>query len=468
MKSIFRRHSGDSRTPENPGRSWAPACAGATKNRKGQVLVVVLMVLTVLSILVPVMVMFVQQEAKWSTRQTNTTVAFHQAEAGTEKALLAMTISTATWVSIQKCTFGGGNPCSPSGFSFDQVYSDIGGGSYAVYITSGPSSEQATIYSVGRDFKKGEVRSLKVIYSNAPLGNVAIYAGNGILVSGGVTVEWGAIITPVSIDFGTTMPTYPQAYSAGAIAPAASALPPRCDSPNCVQWHSYYPNIPPSPAIDLTTYKSSAQATSTYYSGNQTWENATANPANQYVNPYNTVPYTSTAGYTTYIDGNLYVNSSDKMTNYKGTLIVMGTFSTANGSWGDGCATMVLPQKAWMQYGNNWAHYDFNDATKPASFPGVNSSYLSPSGTTYTNCPPNKTALSGFMYVQGDFVTGGGGGSTDVYGSLYVVGTSSATSNSGVTVYYNDGAVNDLQTTQVLLSRTWWQDVVMQWPSGLP
>jgi hypothetical protein len=41
------------------------------------------------------------------------------------------------------------------------------------------------------------------------------------------------------------------------------------------------------------------------------------------------------------------------------------------------------------------------------------------------------------------------------------------TANSTVTLYYNQAAANGLQLSQILLTRTSWQDYLYPWPSNL-
>lgn len=73
------------------------------------------------------------------------------------------------------------------------------------------------------------------------------------------------------------------------------------------------------------------------------------------------------------------------------------------------------------------------------------------------------------LYVGGNFnADGGGGGNSDIYGALYVIGSASQTASSGVTFYYNAAASTGLLTTNVSLSRISWQDTNYGWPSALP
>ena len=173
-----------------------------------------------------------------------------------------------------------------------------------------------------------------------------------------------------------------------------------------------------------------------------------------------------TGGQPVYINGNLTLGSPG--INILGTLIVMGNLSTTSGNWGKGTRSPKLPQDAWKQYCRSWATYQPFDSGEPASFPGINSGYLAAADQTYSPSPNGKFAVSGMMYVQGNLSVGGGGGNTYVHGVMYVVGTTTMTSSSGVTVFYDKDAASSIQVSKITLSRESWQDSLTRWPSGLP
>jgi hypothetical protein len=417
----------------------------------GQVLVAVLVALMVAATLVPLMVFYSQRESIWTAKQASSTSAFHLAEAGIEKGYLALTLSTQTWVNLQLY----GTPLT--NYHFDKEFTDVAGGTYAISITSGPDSEQATVISIGRDKFRREVRGIKAVYSNSPLGGVAIYAGAGARVDNQVTVEWGAVVSPQNIVLtGAAVTTYPQFWSAGSIDVFdTNSQPPNCGPTGCCQWHAYATNLPPNPLIDFVFYASSAAASSCAGIGSG------ASPANScyYPNSQNNWDYTI-YGKTIYINGNLEIKSPG--VDIIGNTIVMGNVSLPNGVWGKGDHNMPMPTDAWKQYCGNWAHYQAFDAAAPAAFPGLNSSYKS--ATTITR-NSDKLAFYGLLYVGGNFNQGGGGGgNSDIYGILYSAGSSTQTANSTVTFYYNAAASKGMQLTQIVLARVSWQDHLRPWP----
>lgn len=419
--------------------------------RQGQILPGAIAMLLILAIMVPSMVMWIQRENIFASKQSHNTVAFHLAEAGAEKAYLYISLSTTTWQAIQD-----GTP--QTDYKFDKVYTDITGGTYTISITSGPETQQATIITVGRDRYGRETRALRIVYTNSILGDTAIYAGQGVQIAGGTNVHWGGVMSPSVID--ATGREYPQYWSSSQITGKdTNANPPNCDCKTppdcgCCQWHAFQKDLPVPPSLDFDFYRTSAAATAgcpaggtpagqCYYAGNVTGWNHT------------------TAGKTIFIEGDLSVTSPGMF--HTGTMIVMGNINLPNGAWGKGTATMTMPNKAWKQYCNAWPTYQGFDATL-AEFPGLNSEYTK-NGVTLVS---SKIAVNGFLYVGGNFNNGGGGGgNSDIYGVLYAIGTSTFSAASPIDFYYNGEATANIVTTNVSLTRSSWKDEVMGWPSGL-
>ncbi len=424
------------------------------RRKAGQILPGAIAMLVILSVMIPAIVMWVQREAVFATKQSHNTVAFHLAEAGAEKAYLYISLSTITWNAIQAGT-------SQADYRFDKVFTDIEGGTYTIGISSGPGTQQVTIITVGRDKLRKETRALRVVYANAILGDTAIFAGRGVQISGGTNVHWGAVMSPSNID--ATNRSYPQFWSSSQITGMdTSANPPNCDSPGCCQWHAYQANLPATPSIDFAFYRSSAAATTgcpyhaTRYAGN---------PVGSCYYPGSITDWSeTTTGKTIFVEGDMTVKSPGMF--HTGTLIVMGNINLPNGVWGRGTVSMTMPDQAWKQYCNAWASYLAygNDSTAPAAFPGLNSTYEA----AVTPISSSKVSVNGFLYVGGNFNNGGGGGgNSDVYGVLYAVGTSTLSAASPIDFYYNGDATDGVITTNVSLSRVSWQNELRGWPSGL-
>jgi len=159
-----------------------------------------------------------------------------------------------------------------------------------------------------------------------------------------------------------------------------------------------------------------------------------------------------------------------KWTNFAGDIhgvvIVLGDVETPNGNINGASESVLLPQKAWKQYSNDWAFYLAAnwDSTAPAAFPGITAPYLSPANQYVTITP----TIHGVLYVGGDFTGPTGGGNSDlVYGVIFVKGTVHLNMNSHVKIYYAGDIASDIQWSQPCLYRASWQDTLTPWPTGL-
>ncbi len=414
---------------------------------RGQVLIGVLMVMLVLMIIVPAMVYYVQNEARWSLKHQQNMSAFQLAEAGIDRGMRKISESTTTWANGQSGTF-------PTGYTGTTSYNDLSGGCYSIKITSGPEDDQVTITAIGVETKKKEVRAIEAIYANSPLGDTAIRSQSGVTVGGSNTqIHWGAIVTPKSVTVNGR--TSPQIWSAGSVdLDTNGSSPPNCDQPGCVQWHSYDPNIPPDPGIDTSWYYKQAIDSGTYYGGNQCWGKNSGSACGVSCNLTCSNSTSCNTGKPYYVDGDLCVEGKIFV---RGSLFVKGNMTLPNGLAGDATRDAVLPQKAWMQYGNNWAGYTGAgwDPTAPASFPGLNATYKSPAGTTVSL---DKVIVEGFLYVEKNLSQTGGSGQTKVIGAAYVGGTVTVDPNNFF-VYYSEVAGDHIKTQNIILSRQAWKDL---------
>ncbi|MBI5597465.1 MAG: hypothetical protein HY928_15355 [Elusimicrobia bacterium] len=433
---------------------------GADK-RRGAILVVVILLLAIMSVLVPLMVVFTQREAKWTVKGDQNMTAFHLAEAGIEKGFRVLTASTNTWYNLVEDGTG------ITDFKWDHRFEDVVAGYYAVGISSGPEAYQATVVSIGREAGSNEVRAIKAIFAQNHT-DTAIQSMAGITVGGGVDVEWGAVVGNAYTNSGGR--TSPQFHSSAGLDVDNNAAPENCDQPDCCQWHAFSQDIPPDPKIDLGFYRSSAAASTC---DTPPAPNLPASPVGSCY--FNTVQAWSSFDYseggTVMVENNLTIGSPG--VDIKGNLIVTGNMSSNTGGFGKGSVTMKVPENAWKQYCNNWAHYlsEFSsdaawDAAHPA-FPGLNFGYTSPSNMTYGPTPNGKFAVQGFVYIGGTFSTGGGAGNTYIYGNMFCKGSVNIDASSGVTVFYNKESAQSMRSLRVVLTRVHWQDMIREWPSGL-
>lgn len=410
-----------------------------------------------MAIMVPAMVMLTQREARWADRQTKATTAFHLAEAGIEKGYRAISLSTATWYALTD------NGTAVTDYNtFDKKFEDIPGGEYTVAITSGPEERQATVISVGRVVQgnKTHLRTIKAIFAQFS-DEIAISADAGVNVGGGVIVHWGSIISQQAIVAnGRTSPIFKSAGSIDLDEDGAGGVNcgPTTGLNQCCQWFSHSDDIPEDTGVNTGQYMIDA--------GLNTCAQAGGTPLGSclYIGDQNWSTFQSGGGNAVYVQGNLTVT---QRLNIVGDLIVTGSLNVPNGTWGDGNVDMTVPQIAWKQYCNNWTDYrtTFDPTDAPALFPGLGGGYRSNATLNYQPTA-SKTAIQGLLYIgQNLNASGGGGGNTRIYGTLYVKGSVSLDAGSSVTVYYNKTAAQSIKTLKLNLKRVEWQAMVYDtWP----
>jgi len=194
------------------------------KNNRGQVLVIVILLLAVALITVPLLVKYVQYEGKWTIKQSRSTTAYHLAEAGQDRAIWYLVQSTGNW---SRAVSGE----SLAGYCGDVQYSDMEGGLYTINITSGPMTSEVTVVTKGIDSSNNEVRAVKAIYSGSAFQSGFVAKG-GIEYKPNFNVHWGQVTSYTNIELANqNAPRYPAKDSAGEIDPwDTDSNPPNSDS----------------------------------------------------------------------------------------------------------------------------------------------------------------------------------------------------------------------------------------------
>src|SRR5262249_23706195 len=128
------------------------------RKQSGQILIGVIIVMTILIILLPALVSYIQRESSWSVKEQRSTRAFQLAEAGTERGYQALILSTTSVATVE----GGG---TLQFYNFDQKYTDLPGGVYAIKLVGNPAAQTITITSVGKDSSSNEIRAVQVVYA---------------------------------------------------------------------------------------------------------------------------------------------------------------------------------------------------------------------------------------------------------------------------------------------------------------
>ncbi|MBI5245916.1 MAG: hypothetical protein HY923_01950 [Elusimicrobia bacterium] len=220
------------------------------RSQKGQTLAVAVMLMLVALIMVPLLVSYVQTEAKWTVKQGKSTSAYHLAEAGQDRAIWHLVLSSANWSNALSAT-------AQAGYNGDVQYTDLPGGAYTVKYSSGPAADEVTVTTKGRDAMSGEIRTIQAIYSGTLLLS-------GFVAQGSVdypttfTVYWGQVTSYTSITLGGSV-YHPQKVSKGAISPFdSSPTPPNADSTK--GYSAYDAGLTSPPIIDFAYYREKAKA----------------------------------------------------------------------------------------------------------------------------------------------------------------------------------------------------------------
>src|SRR5689334_4487835 len=123
-------------------------------NRSGQIIIGAIILLVIMAILVPGIIMYVQNESKWSVKEQRTTKAFQLAESAVERGFQQVILSTTVWSGIQ----AGGTIAN---YNFDNTFTDAWGGAYQIKIAQGPGVQTVTITGVGKDISNNEIRAVR-------------------------------------------------------------------------------------------------------------------------------------------------------------------------------------------------------------------------------------------------------------------------------------------------------------------
>lgn len=480
------------------------------RDRTGQILVGVIMVMLLLLLIVPALVQWVQQEAKLSVKDRKATLAFNLAQAAVDRGYWAAKSSTGSIAQVLA-----GVPLT--GYNFDSTYSDVSGGSYRVSIGSVSSqSNSILIIGEGRDNSTKEVRSIQAIYQNRTIYSPLLAQGN-INYNRGVGIFWGPIMSQgtISLDATTSQWYFPRKFARASVSPRDTTwpLPPNTDN---LEWWANYPYVPELPILDFVSLRASAAASHTlnvygcrsstvhidsttgnavagaapwasagaacplasHYSGaGGSCVGATCDFGNSWNHPYS--PKTSTVPYVWYWDGDVNLTGpggglgTTTDTGLWGTVIVRGNL-TIQSSGDYNYTSTSVPTTAWMEHQKLTS--TLNDTAATQEYPGDIGLHKS-TGTwrfgTDSFCfpvnPPNGTScgfvntvgVRGFTYVGGNLIIKS---FMDFNGAVWVNGSVSATCPGGdpncqqsfCGIFYDSNL--NVPVLNVILVRTAWQE----------
>ncbi len=221
----------------------------------------VLAILLVFMILLPALILWLQQDTKMAVKSQKNTLAFNLAEAGVDRGMWKLKSSTATFSDALA-----GNIIA--GYNFDSTFTDITGGTYRIRFSSGPAAKQVTIWAEGRDSANNQTRSIKEVVQNQTIYSALMNGGN-VSWSKGLGIYWGSVVSQGNltlVDDNVAGWYFPRKYAKGVVIGTAlnprdvnGPTPPNTDN---VEWWSGY-DVPDVPVLDFAAMRSSAAATGT-------------------------------------------------------------------------------------------------------------------------------------------------------------------------------------------------------------
>lgn len=411
------------------------------RNERGQtILVCVIALMLAIALTTPAVIKWMEREAVWSVKTLQNTRAEEMAELGLDLGFQTLVQSSTTWNAAVSGTI-------LPGFNFDVAYQDVGIGTYAVKITSGPGPQQATITSVGREKFKKETWGIRMVVQNAT-SQTALYAGSGLTFKGNAQVDWGPLVVFGALQTDTGH-LHPRLISDGSLTPIDIAA----DVPNTdnIQWWSYQAHLPAAPQIDIDGYISAAKAGGAghYNAGGGPYHPALGNVSGTY-----------------YFDGDVVLDAANPLF-LQGDLIVKGNL-TVLGAVGTGTVMTSVPPTAWLDYGNDWATYQGWDAGAPTTFPGSGGIYVP---TSLPTISVSQALMRGFLYVERQLVVNDSPGiQVPIVGSVYIGENSNLNlTQASFHLYFDPTVANTVKTRNVPLTRKRWENLsTCQWTGAFP
>lgn len=410
------------------------------KDESGALIIAAIVSILIIAIFTPMVLMYVQNEARWATKQKQSTTAFHLAEAALDRGVWKLKEKSSNWTDAEAGTV-------IAGYDNDQVYTDIAGGSYKIKFSSGPIAGEVTVVGKAIDQSSNELRAIQGIYQ-AGAGDFAIQAKNTSSFGAATNVEWGPVVGKNSITTGSD--THPRFFSGGNISPNdinGNASP----NSDYIQWWSYKQDLPADPQINFTYYKGLAQGYGTssdpdcgtyYKTGNFTFKGCTDSGQKVF-----------------YVTGDCDFQSGSGGNYIRGDVLCLGDLGITGNGGGYQNIVATVPATAWQEYGNDWAYYKTNfDPTCPyATYAAASSAGYLCSGKTYTI---SGALLWGFLYTGGSQGLTGGGNARILGTLISANNTSMSTSN--CTLYFDPDVASNVKLSNVIISRLSWKELAMQ------
>jgi len=437
-------------------------------NSKGSLMIGAIAALLIIGILLPAIVLYVQREARWSTKQKKTTSAFHLAEAAADRGLWKLTESDQNWED-------GVDGIVIAGYNNDVTYTDLDGGSYKILFSSGPLLGQVTVLAKARDTSTNELRAVEVVYSKEVFDG-GLQVEGGLDYKPGLKVHWGPVVTYTSINQAPS-DYFPRKFSKGQIVGRDIIN----DSNNTddLEYWAFQTGMGDPPKVDLTYYLEKASSS--------------VIPVDITVAPKGRIVMNTGAKNTLAVadpPGSGYFKASDNSGagllfkkvpgaggphyyEFKNSSSVIYIDNDTAGAITSDLQNggVFLQVEALILAGSNH-HMDINSdigvvgATIPAK---ADKEYLHPSAAAAwaTFSPPgagsccytlSNLAVHGFIYVGGN--VSNAGANTEILGAIDIVGTSSVNT---LKIYYDKDVVTKIKTIGGTPSRASWKEVKVPW-----
>lgn len=440
-------------------------------NRRGQALLIALLLFTLAVITLPLVVYSVQNEGRWAVKAGRSSIAYHLAEAGQDRAVAYLARSEANWNSVFS-----GSPAA--GYVGDVQYSDLGGGLYEVNISSGPGAGQVTVLTKGRDASTKETRAIQAVYTT---GTGDLAGGpllSGFVVQGAMSysstmrIYWGQITSYTSLTVASPYPYHPLKVSAGAISPwDTSANPPNSNATK--GYTAYDTNLGSSPSLDFDYYRAVAQATSAPIpsslggnNGSQTaaWRGTGYFDAGAKVQQVDFKNYTFVCSTCVlFVEGdNAVIDGSGYM--HVGALIIRSGNIHIHNS-GANPYTVSVPTDVWKQYVAGTAvNGQSPDTSAVDEYPGDGGYHATK--PTYTIPTPafdgsgnTGMAFHGLLYANSFNCSGG----DNTLVGQFLVGPGGMKVNTMV-LYYDPTVATGAHYANGQVVRMQWNELVSPWP----
>lgn len=425
---------------------------------EGFILPSVVLALTLLLIIVPMLILFIQKDSKDAQSLGKKNNSFQLAEAGQDRGAWKLRESDTVWTNAISST-------TITGYNNDITYSDVAGGQYKILFAAGPAPGQVTVISKGLATGTNDVRAIEGVYSKGTIAGAMSVVG-GLNWKDNLTVHWGPIVEYGSI---TAVPPtrYPRKYCAGSIKDSASGYDDSASAPNGAMpsgdWAAYdyasYYDLGNAPSIKLNDYRTLARNTCL------TELDATTGPG---AAAHELGPTGCHSGYYT-ADVNIIPNAGGNFILTCSTCVIFtegAVKSFPNNAWLDIRALLAIGDVDFNAKNTTYIatvpanaqdEYQYDPLGNLAA--GTATKYWNDSGwVNGANFTLSNVGMHGFIYCGGDVKNAGG--NTILVGALFVAG--SLTVNT-TTIYYDSVVAENILYENATISRVSWDETRTTW-----